>query len=542
MANPDEPEKRRRAPTAEDLRALGHGTLDALIPANPSEQGLYTQVSAERIYRLFIEQMREGAVTVPLGVDTIVYCNRSFSGMVRDRSGQIVGGSLRQWLSAVDGPPVTELYESDESLHGDYRLHPKEGNVLPVSISAISVQEDAQVLRCLIVNDLRTRRDVERLEQVRAELEQSHQRKNEFLAMLGHELRNPLAPVRQAVELLHDHAKPDDPPYLARVRDVLARQVDHLHRLVGDLLDVGRVTKGTLVVERESMDLAEAIAAAHESVQKRLDQRNHQVTTRVQERPMQVFGDTVRLTQVFTNLLSNAAKYTHDGGSITIEAAAERQGFVVTVTDDGRGIEAEVLPYLFEPFVQSEATLDRSAGGIGVGLTLVRRIVELHDGTVTAASEGAGRGSRFEVWLPAATSDELDNPEVARAEAMATPAARRLLVVDDNEDAAEMLALVLRKRGYEVDVAYDGEQALRHAAEHRPEVILLDIGLPGIDGYEVARRLRADRANARCTLIALTGYGQAEDKQLAKEAGFDHHLVKPASAADLLRVLRPRDG
>ncbi|MCA9708104.1 MAG: response regulator [Myxococcales bacterium] len=529
----------REAP--EDLRALQAGELDAIVGLRAAPSELYVRSSSEQIYRLIIERMREGAVLVPRGVDTVVYCNRSFADMVALTPDRVVGGSLMRWLEPVDAPPVRALLDADEPLQGDYRLRPTAGPPLPVSISATLVEEGAASLRCLIVNDLRIRRDAERLRQVRAELELSHQRKNEFLATLGHELRNPLAPVRQAVELIVANAGPGDPPYLVSARGVLARQVMHLKRLVDDLLDVGRVTKGTLTVERSLVDLRDAIVTAKESVERLIERRRHRVRVELPAEPMRVMGDVVRLTQVFANLFSNAAKYTPDGGQLVITAAPHEQGHRVSVKDDGRGIEPELIPYLFEPFVQSEATLDRAAGGIGVGLTLVRRIVELHDGRVAAHSDGPGRGSEFQVWLPAASSNEAQ-PGPERTEAIPTPAARRILVVDDNEDAAEMLALVLRKRGYEVELAFDGAQALRVVQEGGAEVVLLDIGLPDMDGYEVARALRADPAGTHRVLIALTGYGQPEDLERSREAGFDHHLIKPVAIDDVLSVMRRRDG
>ncbi|MCA9652832.1 MAG: response regulator [Myxococcales bacterium] len=526
----------RQAP--DDLRALRAGELDAVLPPLGTAPGLYTRPSAERIYRLLIEQMSEGAVITPFGVDTIVYCNGSFARMVALPPERVVGHPLSSWLESVEGPTVDDLLQQHGPLRGDFTLRLADGSPLPVAISATLVHEGERSSRCLIVNDLRERRDVERLQQVRAELELSHQRKNEFLAMLGHELRNPLAPVRQAVELMQAHAAPGDPEYLVQARIVLARQVKHLKRLVDDLLDVGRVTKGTLTIERGPFDLREAIHTAHESVARLIERRHHQVRLDLPVSPMMVEGDGVRLTQVFANLFSNAAKYTPDGGHIEITASRDGERYRVSVKDDGQGIEPSLIPYLFEPFVQSGAALDRASGGIGVGLTLVRRIMELHDGEAAARSEGPGRGTELEVSLPVASSFAAPSSGVARAEALATPAARHILVVDDNEDAAEMLALVLRKRGYEVELAFDGEEALRAADEHGSEIVLLDIGLPGIDGYEVARRLRASSRGPRRMLVALTGYGQPEDRERALEAGFDHHLVKPVGVDDLLRVLQ----
>ncbi|MEX1364231.1 MAG: ATP-binding protein [Nannocystaceae bacterium] len=534
--------------TPDDLRALRADELDAIVPERADAAPVYSRTSAERIYRLIIEQMREGAVLTPSGADTIIYCNGSFASMVEQPTEHIVGDSLLRWLEPLDGPPLHRLLRAGEATQGDYRLRPTNGSPRPVSISATTVLEDDRPLRCLIVNDLRMRRDVERLQQVRAELELSHQRKNEFLAMLGHELRNPLAPVRQASELLEAHAEAEDPEYLVRARQVLARQVVHLTRLVDDLLDVGRVTKGTLAVDRRAVDVREAIATARESVERLIGRRQHALRIELPAEPVLVEGDVVRLTQVFANLLSNAAKYTPDGGNIEVSARREGETIIVRIRDDGQGIDPALIPYLFEPFVQSEATLGRSAGGIGVGLTLVRRIVELHDGEVSAHSAGSGHGASFVVSLPAIAADQVRASRVrastvaVNAPAGAMEASRstpRILVVDDNEDAAQMLALVLRKRGYEVRTAFDGQQTLELAGASEVEVVLLDIGLPDIDGFEVARRLRAAPAGRTYTLVALTGYGQPHDRERALAAGFDHHLVKPVAIEKLLTLLPP---
>lgn len=542
-SNDDELDEMRQqlGDAPEELRALQAGHLDAVISAT-GPKTLLSRTSSEKIYRLIIEQMREGAVLVPSGRETIVYCNRSFAVLLGSSSEHVMGRPVSRLLVPLDdAPPARELLEDAQPQQGDYRLLRPNGEWLPVSISATTILEAEAPLRCLIVNDLRVRRDVEHLQQVREQLEQSNRRKNELLALLGHELRNPLAPVQQAVELMEANAAPGDATYLIKARDVLTRQVAHLKRLVDDLLDVGRVTQGTLTIERTTLDLRDAILAAQESAERLLDRRGHQVHTSLLPQPMHVHGDLVRLTQVFANLISNAAKYTPDHGHIAIVAQGTAAGYEVIVRDDGRGIAADVLPYLFEPFVQNEATIDRASGGIGVGLTLVRRIVELHGGRVSAFSEGEGEGSEFEVWLPR-LEPEMDDPPAPAAESEPEPGKdgpRRILVVDDNEDAAEMLGMVLMTRGYRVEVAFDGTQALELLETLTPHVVLLDIGLPDIDGYEVARRTRASTSIDQPRIIALTGYGQPEDRRQAFEAGFDYHMVKPVATDDLLKYLGP---
>jgi len=518
---------RLRAELAEARQALAairSGSLDAVV--GEDELTLYTRTSAERIYRLIIERMLEGAVT--LSEDgVIVYCNSSFATML-GRAAGIVGQPLAPWLVAHEDTSVEALIGGPQSHHDDFGLRCTDGTIVPVSISASSIEDDNGGVRCLVFSDLRARKDAARLREIRDELERANQRKDEFLAMLGHELRNPLAPVRQAAELLHAHASDEDPPFLGKARSVLARQIVHLTRLVDDLLDAGRITQGTLVIKPASIDLREVVETAVESVDRLFVRRQHVLTVDLPPAAVRCSGDAVRLAQVVTNLLSNAAKYTPDGGRVEV-SLAEREGWAtITVRDNGRGMPAELIPHLFDPFVRGQTTIDRRTGGLGVGLTLVQRLVELHEGRVSATSDGPGAGSEFRVALP--LEERVQPAVVTTSDAPAK--STRVLVVDDNEDAADMLTLVLRSRGHHVEVAYDGAEALTREAELVPEVVCLDIGLPRVDGYEAARRIRARRGSS-VTLLALTGYGRDEDRQRAKQAGFDRFFVKPVTADEL---------
>lgn len=366
------------------------------------------------------------------------------------------------------------------------------------------------------------------------------QRKDEFLAMLGHELRNPLSAIATALHLAS--ARPDDARVNARVRDVLARQTAHMTRMIDDLLDVSRITRGKIQLRRAPLDLATTIERAVETVRPAITARHQLLAVSVEGAPLTVDGDPTRLEQVLVNLLNNAAKYTPEGGHIAVSAGREGQSVVVRVRDDGVGIPAEALSQIFDLFAQVEASLARAQGGLGIGLTLVRTLVAMHGGTVSASSEGPGRGSEFEVRLPYAGEGVRPSSPTAQSPDSVRPpppggAPLRVLVVDDNEDIADLMFVALGAAGYEVALARDGEAALEAAASVRPDAVVLDLGLPGLDGFEVARRLRADPAHAGAFLIALSGYGQASDRQRSEEAGVDLHLVKPVDFKALQAAL-----
>ncbi|HEX5273590.1 MAG TPA: response regulator [Gemmataceae bacterium] len=371
------------------------------------------------------------------------------------------------------------------------------------------------------------------------EVQEADRKKNEFLAMLAHELRNPLAPIRNGIHLLRAVGTRD--PQVREVRDMMERQVQHLIRLVDDLLDLSRITRGKVRLQAEPLDLGKVLARAVETARPLIDERRHRLDVDGPAEALRVEGDAVRLAQVLGNLLNNAAKYTEEGGQITLGAARDGDEAVVRVRDTGMGIPAEMLGSVFELFTQVDRSLDRSQGGLGIGLTLVRQLVEMHGGRVEAHSEGPGRGSEFVVRLPLLkeeprpAAEKLNgSPGAARA---APGKSRKVLVVDDNRDAAESLGLLLEVSGHQVCVCHDGASALRAAGDYGPDAVLLDIGLPGMDGYEIARRLRADPATRGALLIALTGYGQVEDQQRAREAGFDYHLIKPADLEALTGLL-----
>ena len=371
--------------------------------------------------------------------------------------------------------------------------------------------------------------------QAQARLQEASQRKDEFLAMLSHELRNPLAPIRNAVEVIRLIAASN--PKLAWAADVTDRQVTHLTRLVEELLDVARISQGKIALQFAAVDLHTLIGHSAETARPFVDSRGHHLVMNLPAAPTWVRGDVVRLSQVLGNLLNNAAKYTPEGGSIELTLCVRDGQALISVRDNGIGIEAELLPSVFDLFAQGKRSIDRSQGGLGVGLTLVRHLVELHQGHIEARSDGPGRGAEFVVFLPCVS--EVQKPDAA--DAPLAPAISqsdcRVLVVDDNFDAAETIAMFLRLQGLEASTACDGQEALDRAAEFLPQVVVLDIGLPRLDGYEVARRLRQQPQMREALLIALTGYGQRDDREKASSAGFDQHMVKPADPYALVETI-----
>jgi signal transduction histidine kinase len=379
----------------------------------------------------------------------------------------------------------------------------------------------------------RRRFEAEVMERQLQQLAETDRRKDEFLAILAHELRNPLQPLQTAVEVLeHD---PDTPVPL-RIRKIVQRQVQHITRLVDDLLDVARFTAGKLELRREPVDLAEIVDEALASCKTMIDARDHSVERFAVSGPAIVHGDPVRLVQCVCNLVNNAAKYTEPGGTLIVDwGIDDRDGFV-RVTDNGRGIPADLLPKIFDMFVQERVTPD-GAGGLGLGLGLVKRLVELHNGTVHATSEGQGMGATFEIRLPLVDGATLERLKPMRTKTGSQDKPLRAVVCDDASDLRDLVADLLRLRGHEVAVVGDGPAAIALVVSDKPDVALIDIGLPDMDGYEVAREIRRQLPEHKVRLIAMTGYGQASDRAAAFEAGFDAHIVKPASADKILRAL-----
>ncbi|MFL5327437.1 MAG: ATP-binding protein [Gemmataceae bacterium] len=394
--------------------------------------------------------------------------------------------------------------------------------------AALNLLEDAEQARRV------ERQEVQARQQIEEELRASNRRKDEFLATLAHELRNPLAPIRNSLHLLR--LAGTDSGAAERVREMLERQVNHMVRLVDDLLEVSRIQCGRIELRKEQIELAAVIRTAVETSKPLIEHAHHQLAISIPSEPLILMADPVRLAQVIANLLNNAAKYTRDGGQIWLTAKRDNSHVVVSVRDTGEGIPAKELSHVFELFTQVDRTLGRSQGGLGIGLSLVKTLVESHGGTVEVRSEGPGRGTEFLVRFPLASQQLLPatslRPEKTRAVAY-----HRILVVDDNVDSADSLAALLKFLGADAETANDGEAALRLFASFRPSIAFLDIGMPGMDGYEVARRVRQRPEGRDVVLIALTGWGQDEDRRRSAEAGFNYHFVKPMEMSALQELI-----
>jgi len=437
-----------------------------------------------------------------------------------------------------DEPDSRVLAETLETL-------PLIGGIARAEHEAVLSRAEAEVARATgrHANDLAVALDgarasmekaLEESARLNAELQEADRRKDEFLAMLGHELRNPMAAMAGALEVMR--ARPDDLENVARARAVIERQAEQLARLVDDLLDVARVTRGKIVLRPEVVDVAAIALRAIEATQAFADSKQHEIELAVRQ-PAYTRADCARLEQMLTNLLTNAAKYTDSGGHIRIVVDREGEDVTIAVSDDGIGIPADLMPRIFDAFLQVEPSIDRGAGGLGVGLTVVRRLAQLHGGSVDAVSE-LGKGSTFTLRLPAVAAPPLPTAAaVPAATGVAAGAKKRVLVVDDNVDSGEMLVALLENWGHEAFHAVDGVSAVAMAHELTPDIVLLDIGLPGMDGYEVAARLRLDPATQHARIVAVSGYGQDSDRIKSRAAGCDEHLVKPVDLAVLGRVI-----
>jgi len=416
--------------------------------------------------------------------------------------------------------------------------------VTDVTETAVFRRQAVEMNQALVVSSIRQHELTEAAEKLNVSLKASevaladlHSRKDEFLAMLSHELRNPLAAITNAVQLL-SLQKHEDPLQL-QARTIIQRQMGQLIRLVDDLMEVSRITSGRIHIQKERTGLNGIVERAVETTRSLIDQHRHELTASLSPQPLWLHADASRLEQVVVNLLTNAAKFTADGGTIAITVQREAEEAVLRVKDTGVGIAPELLPHIFDLFTQAERTLDRSQGGLGIGLSLVHRLVEMHGGRVEVSSV-LGQGSEFVVRLPIADCQlpfEAKEDDTNRKLPIENRKSLRVLVVDDNVDAAESLGLLLKASGHDIQTAYDGPTALEAASDYHPQVVLLDIGLPGIDGYGVARRLRQDYNLKGVMLVAMTGYGQETDRRLSQDAGFDHHLVKPPDFAMLQQIL-----
>jgi PAS domain S-box-containing protein len=443
----------------------------------------------------------------------------------------------RGWITKVHPDDLQRVMEVwDRSLaHGtpheiEFRVLSAAGRYRNVLGRAVPILESNGKVREWVG----TLSDITDKKRTEEELRQSNRRKDEFLAMLAHELRNPLAPIRNAIEIIRVSKR--DPERVDRTCDLMERQVHNMSRLLDDLLDIARITRGQIELRKEPTDLRTLVERSVEAIRPTADKKALQLTADFERVPVPVSADVTRLEQVVTNLLNNAVKFTPAGGRVIVRLIREKEEAVLRVCDNGRGIEPDLLPNIFELFVQGDRSLARSEGGLGIGLTLAQNLVRMHSGTIAAASGGAGFGSEFTVRLPLMSGELL--PEVSKTVQTAVAGQRkRVLVVEDNTDSAETLAAMLDIMGHEAHIAHDGQEGLAEVARLNPSVVLLDIGLPGMSGFEVAEQLRSSNNNHSLMLIALTGYGSDTDRARSKAAGFDHHLVKPVDFGVLEKLL-----
>ncbi len=521
---------------AERTRQLEHAN-DALRAelAQRAQQDERLRQSEER-FRLLVDGISEYAVFMLDPAGHVMSWNKGAERIKGYRADEIVGRDFSCFYTPEDlarNWPQCELAGARSGGRFEdegWRVR-KDGSRFWANIVITPLHDSSGTLVgfAKVTRDLTLRRHYQALKRSEREM-------NVFLAMLAHELRNPLAPIVNAMSLLASSAAHDESA--ADALGIIRRQVDHLTRIVEDLLDIGRVTRGKIMLRNEPLDLNVAVMRSVEASRPLIDARRHRLDVRLADGALPVEGDLTRLVQVVLNLLNNAAKYTGEGGVISVTSAVEDGSAVVRVRDTGMGMGADLLPHVFDLFVQGDRSLDRAEGGLGIGLTLVRRLVELHGGSVEAASEGPGRGSEFAVRLPLVERSRLtaQQPHEARDATPAQPS-RRVLVVDDNRDFANSLVTLLQLSGHDARAVYDGASALAAAKEFRPQAVLLDIGLPGASGYEIARQLRSFEDLAPLTLIALTGYGRDEDRDRVVGAGFDRHLVKPVEPAVLESIL-----
>jgi PAS domain S-box-containing protein len=492
---------------------------------------LHSQAHAAALFEQTTVGMAEGSLD---GI--LLNVNERYCTMVGRRREDVVGQRVDAFLHPEDAPDNRELFDR---LVRDGTPYEIENRFLRADGSALWVGKTVTLVHGAADSPptvLAVYMDVDARKQAEAALHDAARRKDDFLAMLAHELRNPLAPIRVAAEML-GMAQPDA-ERIRRTSEIIGRQVRHMTALIDDLLDVSRVTRGLVEIGKTPQDLRAIVAHAVEQVRPLAESQRHRLVLDLDPAGGRVLGDEKRLVQILTNLLNNAVKYTPPGGTVRLRTEVENEYVQLVVSDTGIGIAPELRAHVFDLFAQAERTPDRSQGGLGLGLALVKSLVDLHGGRVACHSAGLGHGSTFVVQLPRLAGDDAA-PAASPAGTASRSSARELdiLVVDDNADAAFMLKMLLEQWGHRVRVEHEAFRALASAARQAPDVALLDIGLPGMDGNALAQRLRTETGSASAVLVAVTGYGQEHDRQRALAAGFDHHLVKPVDTNELATIL-----
>lgn len=501
-----------------------------LPPAMLPDAGEYRRlVASDRYLASVLRHAHDAIVSVDLA-GRVVSWNKGAEHLF----GLSMEQAQRQPFQSLFRDPGAAAAALQAAMTGSFRMAGLEvehaGSLRHVDGNFGALHDDAHA----VIGAVAILRDITERYRAEQELRAASRQKDDFLAMLAHELRNPIAPIRNATRILAmiDHG--DD--RVRHANEVIARQTEHLTGLVDDLLDVARVTRGAIELQHEPVSIAAVVADAVEQATELIARRDHLLHVVQEDEALRVLGDRKRLTQVLTNLLVNAAKYTPASGRIDLRTQADCDHVVISVSDTGVGIREDDLAHVFDPFMQAERSPDRAQGGLGIGLALVRSLVAMHGGSVSAASEGPGKGSVFEVRLPRAeVQDHAREPGTATA--AGSDQRLRIMVVDDNEDSAHTLGILLKTSGYRTDVLLDPRAALERAQRELPDVLILDIGMPHMDGYELARRIRGMEAPQRPLLVALTGYGHEADRQRAHDAGFDHHLVKPLDPDALSAIL-----
>ncbi len=496
-------------------------------------------LDSEVRYRRLFETAKDGILILDTKTGRIADANPFMSDLLGYSHDHFLGKEL--WEiglfsdKSANEAAVLKLQQNGYIRYEHLPLETDRGLRVEVEVVANAYREDNHsVIQCNIRDITERSRLEKQMQEQAAALEGVHRRKDEFLAMLSHELRNPLAPITNAVQLLG--LQKNEGKLQQQARNIIERQVGQLTRLIDDLLEVTRITTGRIHLQQERFGLNGIAERAVETVRPLMDQRKHELTVSLSPQPIWIYADAARLEQVVVNLLNNSAKFTTNGGRISLAVEQEGDEAVLRVRDTGVGIAPELLPHIFDLFTQAERSLDRSQGGLGIGLCLVQRLVEMHGGKVEVCS-ALGQGSEFVVRLPVMRTPAGQRPLASKESAEQAGPSLRVLVVDDNVDAAESFGLLLNASGHDVQTAFDGPTALEIACNYRPNVVFLDIGLPGLDGFEVAKLLRQQPNLRSVVLVAVTGYGQVSDRQRSQDAGFSHHLVKPVNFAKVQQIL-----
>ena len=532
--------RRRLMEAEETIEAIRSGAVDAFVVEDEGGQRIYTLQTADRPYRVLVETMQQGAAT--LGTDGLVlFCNPRLATLLGRTRERLMGAAFEALVPPAQRDAIAELLRRGSLgvVEREFALLRDDGATVPVLLTVSPLPAEAAAAICVLVTDLTEHQHYEELRLAQAALREADRRKDEFLATLAHELRNPLAPIRNALEVLVRQAEQDAPSHA--MHELIDRQLAQMVRLIDDLLDVSRITLGKLQLRRQRVALSAVIEQAVETCRPNIESAGHHLTVDLPAEPIWVDADATRLAQVFANLLNNACKYTDAGGRLRVcagrdESAAGQASAWVSVQDNGIGIAPEFLPRLFDQFSQVEASMERSGGGLGVGLSLANTLIEMHGGSISAHSEGPDRGSTFVVRLPLALDARTAAPQVPHGASPPAPG-RRILVVDDNRDNTDSLALLLQLEGHEARTAYDGVDGVELADRWRPDVVLLDIGMPRRNGYDACRLIRSRPWGAEPVLIAQTGWGQDVDKRRASGEGFDAHVVKPVDCGELLNLI-----